>query len=324
MTRTLTLALGLVLTLAACATGGADGGGGERLPNRGFAPYDKVVDDAGVLAPPLSVPDVRLDHPAAVALPDGVALFVEVCAGDTPCRVDRADAVDGLTFDAPRTVLEDARGLHAPFVQRSGATWTLWAVAGDGVAIVRSGSRDGVAFDAPVDVFRAAEGEILGSPSVAELAGVRALYLQRGDALARAEAAGEGFGPLTDVYRPCAEAAAPTPDGGAATPCWPEAGLSDPEVRASVTATGRHLLRLAFAGSTTASGKHGIGFAASADGRAWSPFQFNPALDEDARDERAPTVVLFGDRYLLYFIQDGRKPALGVAVNAVGKPSERF
>lgn len=299
----------LALCLLGCAAGGDPGSGDRELPNRGFAPYAKVIDEEEALVPVLTVEDARLDHPSAVLTADGeVALFVEVCPDDTPCHLARADSPDGLTFGAPTTVLEDDRGLHAPFAQRDGDAWTLWMVVGDGAAIARA-TGDGRTFGAPVEVLTAADGETLGSPSFAD----GALWLQRGEALARAPAEGDGFGAPVDVYTPCADDA---------EDCWPTGGgLQDPEVRLTRSATGRALLQVAFAGGK---GRRGLGFAASEDGLTWSPFRFNPSLDDDSKDERAPTVIRRGDAYLLYFVQDGRRPLLGVAVNDAGKPSATF
>ena len=296
--------------LAGCAAGGASGGGGESLPNRGFAPWEvQTVPSLDPEDPPrpralFESESLTFGGPSALVTSAGVALYAHACPAEGACAIVRAHSADGLSFDAPAEVLAGAASYTDPFVERDGNAWTLWVVV-DGAAIGRSLSADGRNFEPPEVVLT---DDAPGSPSVAD--GV--LYFARGE-------------PAEVVRRPLPEGPtavvfAPTPDCDGA-PCWDADGRADPEVRLSRSGTGRRLLRMAYAGRKGSASQ--VGFAASRDGARWSPFAFNPALEDDG-SVSAPSSVMFEGRYLMYAVRGRRTPILVVAVDAEGAPADVF
>ena len=336
-TRAIVLAAA-ALAVAACGTTGGAGGGGENLPNRGIVPYETVTFIRGtrvspwLYPPPVdpALPAVR--DPSVVATDDGVALFAHVTTAEGGA-VARADASTGLDFGPFAPILtetpEDAR---APAVALDPATgrWHLIVTRADG--LYHGESADGRAFTLDAAPWLVPEGPEeaggLGSASLAFEGGRVHVYYTALEAADDARSVlrhtagppGGPFGPrrtILEAGRDCLDVQ------GRPQACWDAAGVFDPEVRVATTATGRRLYRLFYAGlrGETAS----IGFAASAtpDGD-FVPYAHNPVLADDKYGRTSPSNVRTGEVYLLYFAQPTRKPAVGVAENATGEPSERF
>ncbi|MCA9540443.1 MAG: hypothetical protein KC620_16200 [Myxococcales bacterium] len=293
--------------LLGCAAGGDPGSGGEDLPNRGFAPYERVVDaDEKPIAALEAAEGETLGGPMAWVVDGRVRLFVDRC-DDAGCAIAYADSADGLSFGALQTALRADFDLSAPFVTREPGGVALYAVRGDGEAIVRAAG-DGAMFSNPQVVLEAPARMKLGSPSVAGDWLFFALIAEDGaSALARAPRGGGAIETLT----------VPGVEEG-----WAPPGIEDPEVRLAESGAGRTLYRLAFAGR--AGGRDAdIGFAAAFDGAAFLPFRFNPSLS-DSEEEAAPTCARLGDRFLLYVSRGTRRQRVIVAVNEAGQPSEAF
>lgn len=286
------------VVLGGCAAGGDPGDGGSGLPDRGLGGYAVVVDEAGDAVAPVVVEGRSVGAPMAVVVGGRVVLYVEVCEGDA-CDVMRAESDDGIVFGGLTAVAE---GVRSPFVVRGDGGWWLYGRRGDG--IVRAWG-DGRAFGEAVEVLGEA-GAVLDSPSVVEVDGRVALYVSRsvegGTGLGVAMEGGDGFGDVVPLVVPGVV------DG------WDPGEVAGAEVRRAVTGAGRVVYRLVHG-----SGARGdVGFAASFDGVAWVPYAFNPAVGE-AVDERAPSNVRLGGRYLLYY---GRGRGVGVAERVVENASE--
>ncbi len=84
----------LPLLLVGCAAGGAAGGGDTDLPNRGFVPYEVVMDAERVAR---ILPG--LGSPRADVVGGKVVLLAERCA--EACEWVRLESLDGLDFGAP-------------------------------------------------------------------------------------------------------------------------------------------------------------------------------------------------------------------------------
>lgn len=279
-----------------CAAGGDPGDGGAGLPDRGFGAYEWVVDAEDDPITLVTVEGKRIGAPMAVVDAGRVVLYFEICADDR-CDIGRAESTDGITFGTHQIVAPD---LRAPYIHRDRGRWTLYGAHADGV--VRLSSADGVDFGDRETVLPS---EGIGSPSVVAHDGVSMLFATRviggGVELARSVDRGDGFATWEPVEIPG------TPDG------WDPGEVLDPEVRAATTAAGRAVLRLVYGGGGD------IGFAASFDGKAWSGYPFNPALEDAA----GPSNIRLGDRYYLLYATR-RRGGLGVAVRAVENASERF
>lgn len=301
----------MALVMLGCAAGGDPGGGGSALPDRGLGAYEPVVDEAGGVVAPVATPEgLLLGNPMAVVDGGRVWLYFDVCDGAGGCEIARAESDDGIVFSGWEAVTAGSVGsLRAPFVLRGGGGWWLYATRGDG--IVRAAG-DGRRFGEAVEVLSEA-GAVLDSPSVVEVDGQVWLYVSRTvdgiTGLAVAKASGDGFGALEAVEVPG------TVDG--TVDGWRPGEVGGAEVRRALSGAGRVVYRLVYAGGRSGD----VGFAASFDGLVWSPYAFNPALGDDA-DERAPSNVRFGGRYLMYFARpQGR---LGVAERVVENASEVF
>lgn len=341
-----TLAFIALLCLPGCASLGGDGGGGDNLPNRGFAPYLIVMDEdrntVSVLA--LEPEDDRsLAEPSVLAIDDTtLALYIEV--GDTLARATSTDG--GRTFSPLQTVLQpedDPRfGDHvgAPAVTRlDDGRWLMafefGARAGIGLAI----STDGLDFTlverpvvVPEEDFEAGG---VASPTLVETDdGITVLYeawageQQATVTLARADAASPND-PFVRRAGPIAPGSHCPPAEEAVFPCWDGLSMASPELDLATTSTGRQLWRLAYVGRSPSEGTRDsettIGFLASEDGLIWSPYPFNPALTSPEGPLLEPSVLRFGDTYLLFFVQrQGTRAMVGLAINDDGQPSESF
>ncbi len=278
-----------LIVLASCATGGDAGGGGTDLPNRGFAPYERVVDAEEATRLVLSDPDRTLGAPFARVEDGRVALYFEACDGDD-CEIGRAESADGFEFSEPEYLLEG----RAPYL------------VGERMVLVRGEAIVEAKREGDWKVTRTLlEGPGLGSPSFVE----GRLYYTSGEGLHRATADFEAGPVILGPAEGCVDTF------GAPTVCWDAAPPAGAEVRQTRTAAGRTLLRLVYAA-------RGLGFAAS-EGEAWVRFAFNPALPVESQ-ERDPSNLRFGDRYLLYFGYGRRNAGIALAVNAGGYPSEDF
>lgn len=311
--------LALIALIMGCAAGGDPGDGGSALPDRGFAVYDRVVDAEGDPVPVLDAPAGRaLGNPVAVVDGERVVLYVDDCPATeddpVPCAIARAESIDGQPFGPLETAATHRDGLRAPFVSRRADRWLLWAVDGEGRAVLRAESADGRVFSEPAPVASEPDAR-LDSPSVVETPDGEVLFVARvvGDGpsrLARATATAGRFGALTALTVPG------TPEG------WAPGEVLDPEVRLATTDVGRAVYRLAYAGRP-GGGDSDVGFAASFDGIDWSSYPFNPALAGDD-DERAPTNIRVDGGYRLYAVRQGRVPRVVAAERQVENPSEDF
>lgn len=319
-------AVALAWAVAGCATQGGEGGGAANLPNRGIVPYEKVeLGDAGVpivLAPPDD--DTRVGGASAVVDGGRVVLYVELGGS-----VARAESADGVVFGAPETVLSAGAAIGSPAVARAGDAWHLVYVRDGGRAIGYARSADGRRFEAEAAPLLVAEGEDeaggLDGPSLVPVdGGFRLYYAARADADSPFRVAWAESGPDLRFER---RGVALEPGAGCVdflgktVTCWDADGVESPEVRRARTPTGRTVWRMFYTGRR--GGKTGLGFAASFDGVAWSRYAHNPVLD-DAGSEREPSNVLLGGRYLLYFVQGRRPPAIGAAVSAAGRPADTW
>ncbi len=354
------LAIGwLAAAGAGCGTLGGDGGGANELPNRGIVPYEKVTvggADAGAsdvgadVAPAPGSPFVlqpedpkgqRIAEPSAVVDGGRVVLFAGVRTVKGGATViARAEAEDGVRFGPLETVLAAEGGpewfggaIGAPAVVRDGERWLMAFAVGDGAGIGLATSEDGVAFTPGAGPVLTAEGEDeaggVGSPSlVVGPEGLVLFYEARreagGPAHLRRASSPDGVtftrdGAVLEGGVDCLD-----PQGEPET-CWDAFSVETPEARLATTATGRRVWRLFYAGRASAKGKADLGFAASFDGLVFERYRFNPVLD-DSVDERAPSNVLSGGRYLLYFAEDRstKGQGVGLAIDDAGAPSERF
>lgn len=292
----------LALLLIGCAAGGDPGDGGSALPDRGFGGYARVLDADGDPYEPVPRPDgFTLRDPMARVVGDRVELYLARCPDDGgPCALTRALG-DGLAFGPLELVATHPDGLTAPFAAADG----LYAVRGPGDAIVRiepgGDAVDVLIADAPLD-----------APSVVEQPDGRRLYVSvevdGAPRLARAALGDAGAGPLEVLTLP------PVPE------TWDPGAVLHPEVRRATTGAGRAVLRLAYAGRPRGRDAD-LAFAASFDGVTWSNWPFAPALGGDA-DERSPSNIRLGDRYLLYYGRGAGR--VGVAERIATHATESF
>jgi hypothetical protein len=331
-------AFACAIVATACGTTGGPGGGGENLPNRGIVPYEVVTFIRGtqvsawLYPPPVdpALPAVR--DPSAVTTDDGVALFAHVTTAEGS-GLARADASTGLDFGPFSPILaetpEDARAPAVALDPETGR-WHLVVTRADG--LYHGESADGRTFTLDTAPWVVPEGPEeaggLGSASLAFDGGRVHVFYTATDATEDARsvlrhAAGRPGEPL-GARRTILEAGRDCLDvQGKPQACWDAAGVFDPEVRIATTATGRRLFRLFYAGLRGEIAS--IGFAASeAPDRGFVRYAHNPILEDDKYGRTSPSNVRFGEAYLLYFAQPTRKPAVGVAENAAGVPSERF
>ena len=94
-------------------------------------------------------------------------------------------------------------------------------------------------------------------------------------------------------------------------------------MRRATTGSGRTLWRMFFTGGRGELSAVGFAAADAPDGD-FTPYLYNPIVKDSQRSRAGPTNVRFGDGYLLYFTQPTAKPAVGVAIDDAGVPSERF
>lgn len=327
----------LGLGLAACGGQSGPDGGGERLPDRGVSPYERVLPQ-GDEGPThvLLAPDGRnLGAPSALAQGSRVWLWAE----DTGLSGEGGQIVAATSDDGgqswgplapslvPEAVPWGPAGLRWPAVAaHEGAYWMVFGEEG--------GQRLGLArADAPEGPWEAQElpalhaqepweaGGIASPSLVSAPEGLILFYEARAEAdgpssLARAALRGGAWARDGVVLPPgegCLDA------GGALERCWDADGVQSAEVRLATTATGRRLWRAMYLG-----GRDGIGFAGSWDGVTWSRYAFNPSFDPAGR-QREPSNLRLGDDYLLFFESaEGTQRGIGLAILRADNPTERF
>ncbi|TNF26971.1 MAG: hypothetical protein EP329_20280 [Deltaproteobacteria bacterium] len=306
---------GLVGGASGCAAQGGEDGGGANLPNRGIVPWTRVTPDeaAFILVPPADAPAVRWREPCALVTDGAVRLYLEARDTDTgDAAVLWAESPDGAAFTAPSVALDDAA---APSVTEA-PDGTLWMafVSPDGATLGLASSLDGERFTV-VDpaVVVADDGATVDAPSLVHDGAQLIVYYARTDAdgsthIARVRGVDGSALPAEVVLEAGTGCVDPSGD---AEPCWDADGVDSPDVRLATTAAGRRVFRLFYRGARGASG--GLGFAASYDGLSFSRFAFNPVYDERF-DERGPSSVRLGDRYLLYWAEERSATVHGVAV----------
>lgn len=327
-----------------CGTAAEGGGGGEHLPNRGIVPYTLIAFLRGTapsnwLYPP--TPDFQalsVGAPSALATDEGVALFgLGRLAGEP--LLGRADSPDGVAFGPFDSVLspvpEDARD-PAVVVDAATHRWHLFLARADGLWHAESpdAGRTFALDAAPLlmpDADDPAEAGGLFAPSAVFVDGTLHLYYAARGLEADAPlvirhtarpAAGGTFGPRTTLLAPgegCLDVT------GMPFTCWDGAGVGHPEVRAARTPTGRRVYRLMYTGDSGF--VQSVGFAAAfAPDEPFTRYAYNPILkDKDAKlDRTSPSNVRLDDGYLLYFGLEGQRPAVGVAEDREGEPSDVF
>lgn len=348
MLRLTTPAL-LASALCACAALGGGGGGGENLPNRGIVPWERFVrptadglaHDWYVLAPEAGSGERWLAPSALVVDAQEVQLFFEIRRDEGPSTIARAiSGPEGLSFGPVETVFDPALAGSAPpwlgdlpaapSVVRYRGTWLMALGYGDGEGIALAWSLDG-------DRFFALPEPALTRLGGAEAGGVFSPALVAGDegvTLYYEARAADGGGSIRKAAADWslqlqragvvlqAGVGCTGPDGQPES-CWDASGVGSPEVRLAVSGAGTPVHRLFYAGGT--GGKADLGFAAAWDGALWSRYAFNPVL-EDGFDQREPTNVRLGDRYLLYFAEQRTTSSHGIAaaVNDAGHATELF
>lgn len=328
----------VILFATGCATSGGAGGGAENLPNRGIAPYepiaflrDTVLSDW--LFPPPQTADVPAVREPCLLVHDGqVHLFAHVTFEDRTF-IGLARSETGLAFAAPEPVLSDLpEGARAPSVARDPASgrWHMALTIGDTLHHASATTPESFTLDDSPWLEPEGDEEAggLGAASlVIDGDTLHVFYEARAgedtpEVIRHTSALlGRGsFGPRKTVLTPLSEC---TDTQGNPFPCWNKDGVGDPDVRLARTATGRPIWRMFFAGARGDSGS--IGFAASfAPDEPFAPYAYNPILEGETKARTAPSQLLWQDRYLLYFAQPGQRPAVGVAENVAGVPSERF
>ena len=331
-------ALTLAASLGACATSGGAGGGAENLPNRGIAPYEPVafVRDT-LLSSWLFPPPPSAEVPAVrdpMVLSDGgeLLLFAHVTQGER-AYIGLARSASGLAFGELGEALSDLpAGARGPSVARDEETgrWHLVLTADDGIHHASGAGPAELRLDPSPWLLPEGDDEAagLGTASLVIAGGVAHLFYgaratEESPTVIRHTAArisGGEFGPRTTVLTPLSDCLSTQ---GAPTPCWNREGVSEPDVRLARTATGRPIWRMFFAGARGDSAS--IGFAAAfAPDAPFAPYAYNPVLEGESKARTQPSQALWQDRYLLYFAQPGQRPAVGVAENVAGVPSERF
>lgn len=288
---------GLCLLLAGCGTLGGEGGGAVDLPNRGIVPYTEAT---------LSYADPRpYRDPSALVIDGQVVLFAAVVTASVS-QVVRMTSADGLVFGPAEVVLTDA---GAPSAVHTDGVLHLVFTRADRIHYASDAT--GAFAERSAPLLDGAEPSLVVADDRFELYAVVGGHVVRATAGADLE-----FTAGPTVLLPGIACKDPAGDEEV---CWDAAAVGSPEVRAAVSATGRPLLRMMYAG--TAGSQSGLGFAASHDGVVFSRFAFNPIIDTEDVAESAPSNIRFGDRYLLYFMQDG---VLTVSVNDAGGAGEVF
>lgn len=325
--RALLVALVFAVAASACAAAGGDEGGAANLPERGVAPWERVEPDGApfVLRPPPSS-GLRYGEPAALVTDGGVRLYFDE-RGPDGARILAAESAHGVTFDAPREVLEGATGPSAA-VGPDGRVWLAFATA-DEAAIGLAASDDGLDFTVEASALTAEGDERLAAPSLVVVDGRLVVFYTTtttdGDAVTSAIARASALpgaslqreGVVLEAGRDCVAR------DGAPEPCWDGDAVGSPDVRVAITATDRRVFRLFYRGARGASGD--LGFAASWDGFEFSRFPFNPIVAERF-DEQAPSQVRVGDTFLLYWSEARTAATHGLALglHQTTAPSERF
>lgn len=316
-------ALGVVSALSACATqGGEDTNGQVNLPDRGIAGWKPVTHDdkAYTLSPGTGATEVW-GGPAALVVGDEVVVWFHAIADDDSMEVRvRRSPLAGDAFGDAVVALADARDpsvavasddrLWMAFVDASGALGL--AVADDVDASFERQSASGLpaaASEPSLVIDHAAGADRLVVFAVVD------------GAIVRSEAGADlAFGASEVVLAPegdCVDAF------GEDEPCWDETALSGPDVRIATTAAGRRVWRMFFAGRQAA--QSDLGFAASYDGHAFSRYATDPVVS-GTLSEFAPTSVIAGDDYLLYYVEQrsASSAVIAVARTQPSAPSERW
>lgn len=305
-----------MLVLAACGTEGGVDGGGAHLPNRGIAGWERIAPSDGVDFV-LSAPQGDTwSGPAALVVDDVVFVWLTVSTaeGDS-IHVSRSD--DGAVFTAPTLVLAGAD----PSVVATDTALLMAYVADGGLALAESASPEGAFTPVSATNLPAAS-----EPALVVDGDRLVLFAVTAEgAIVRSEA------PLATLTFSDAEVVlAPVADCvdafGETVPCWDGTALGGPDVHVATSPTGKIVWRMWLDGRQGT--RADLGFAASEDGLAWTRYPFNPVF-ADSVSERAPTSVVFGDDYLMYWAET---PTTGSGIAGArispsatrSKPTERW
>jgi hypothetical protein len=315
-----------------CGTLGGDPPTESGLPNRGIVPWTLVEVLRGawlsswVFAPPaepttpgVREPCVRVER---ISGRDAVVVYAAV-QQDGAGFIGRATSADGIGFGAFESVLDDPDA-QAPHVAVDTAGRAHLVFASGGAVFHTVAGADGRFESMPEPWAEPADGEEFGSPAlVFDAQDTPWLYFTRvgtgDDDGARIEVQAGPRGVRTVVLAggtDCRDAK------GDESPCW-DGETSRPDVRRAVTATGRTVYRMLYAGGRGQNSAIGFAAAFAPDG-PFDRYAFNPVLEADDRDYTAPSSVPFGAGYLLYVGLEGARPGVMLAVDTVGAPSETW
>lgn len=305
--------------LAACATTGDPGQGGQDPPSAGVGPFRELSADEvrGVAPFVLDDPEASYREPAVLQHEGATLLYAAARAGGEDVIV-RSRALDHRTFfgtsahfghQPPVVLAPDApweEALSGPFALRVGGEIFLYYAGAEGIGVARS--VDGLTFakePGPVLGTDATPGSWESSPPRAPTVfalpdgRLRMLYAA-GAAIGEAESADGlvwrrlGGGPAL------APAAAPPPGAlrPGEKPPFDTAAVGDPCAVTRTTPAGRFHVRVLYTGTDEA-GATAIGFAAryGEDGA----LERQPVPVASSREgESAPALLDLGDRSLLY------------------------
>jgi len=320
-----------VLALAAgCGTLGADPPTESALPNRGIVPWTLVEVLRGawlsswVFAPPAEPTTPGVREPCVrvegVSGREAVVVYAAV-QQDGVGFIGRATSTDGIGFAPFASVLDDPDA-EAPHVAVDAAGRAHLVFASGGAIFHTVAGADGRFESTPEAWAEPAAGEVLGSPAlVFDAQDTPWLYFTRTgeEDGARIEVQAGPRGDRTIALAGGIDCQDPKGDE---SPCW-DLETSRPDVRRAVTATGRTVYRMLYAGGRSQSSAIGFAAAFAPDG-PFDRYAFNPVLEADDRDYTAPSSVPFGAGYLLYVGLEGARPGVMLAVDTVGAPSETW
>ena len=308
----------LLMFVCGCGTGGDAGSGNGGLPNPGYAPYEFLANEEGVLTS-LFPENTDLTAPFARIEAGRVALYLTQCTNAEPCQIVRAESDDGEHFGPLTTVATYEDGLRDPVVARAPEGDELWVVNDMGTALIRLTAGQNGKFSDPVPMISAKTGVKYASPSIVFIGNHRHVFWTATE--------GESS---TMMHALDPASASPNPENFNAvgtdlcseTPCWAQGPIIDSEVRYVTSATGRKKFR-AIVSALSSDGVHALGYIVSTDAQHWSNYAFNPALATDA-DLKQASQARLGHRYLVYAVAGRRTLKIVVAVNEEGQPSNNW